>query len=357
MNSWIKQRAGEWRKHPLLVALLCSCVIHLAIFLLWRMGILELPDQLVRFFVKRRPAATDRNRASTNAPPLVMKEIPLVFIEIEPNPAPAPKDPKFYSSANSVAANPDANKQTAVPKADGKQDKVPRLRDVPRAVLPPPPSPPPATPRPTPPPPKPEMTLQPAPAKETPPAGNTEQAKPLEAEKRVPEKPIQNPDKTEPLEKIERAETKEKESPTLDTGSKPRPRSLAAARQQAGLVGEKMKQDGGVHRPGKLSVDAKATPFGEYDSTLIQAIQARWYELIDKTTATPRSGKVVLQFNLMYDGRITDMAVRETEVGEALSLLCQRAVTDPSPYPRWPSHMHQTVGGNVRPVTITFFYY
>ncbi|HAM73513.1 MAG TPA: hypothetical protein DCM86_17915 [Verrucomicrobiales bacterium] len=118
-----------------------------------------------------------------------------------------------------------------------------------------------------------------------------------------------------------------------------------------------MKQDAGVRRAGKLSVDAKATPFGEYDAALIKAIQERWYYLIDNSTLSPRSGKVVLEFNLLFDGRISDMKLTETEVGEALGYLCERAVTDPSPYPKWPLDMHRIIGGNVRPVKLTFFYF
>ena len=83
------------------------------------------------------------------------------------------------------------------------------------------------------------------------------------------------------------------------------------------LVGEKMKQDGGVRQRLEMSsLDAKATPFGRYDAELIEAIQSRWYDLLDQVSYNNyRSGRVVVQFRLNYDGRITDMRIGETTVG------------------------------------------
>ena len=53
---------------------------------------------------------------------------------------------------------------------------------------------------------------------------------------------------------------------------KERPRTLAAARQQKGmLAGEKMKQDGGTNKRGRLAVDVTGTSFGSYDAALVAA--------------------------------------------------------------------------------------
>jgi hypothetical protein len=43
-----------------------------------------------------------------------------------------PKDAKYYGVVNAKAANPDATVETTDPKLDGKQEKVPRLADVPK---------------------------------------------------------------------------------------------------------------------------------------------------------------------------------------------------------------------------------
>ncbi|HAM73422.1 MAG TPA: hypothetical protein DCM86_17450, partial [Verrucomicrobiales bacterium] len=60
MNAWIKSYAREWRKHPLLTAFVCSCLIHLLIFGLWRLGVLELPDRFLQLFIRRRAVVAER---------------------------------------------------------------------------------------------------------------------------------------------------------------------------------------------------------------------------------------------------------------------------------------------------------
>ena len=139
-----------------------------------------------------------------------------------------------------------------------------------------------------------------------------------------------------------------------------RPRTLkeALARQQdSRLPGEKMKQDGGVQRRNQMaSLDTKATPFGAYDAALMEAISQRWYTLLDERDyASDSRGKVVLQFRLHYDGRVTDMNVAENTAGEVLGLICQKAVLDPAPFAAWPSDMRRTLG-DIRSIQFTFYY-
>jgi hypothetical protein len=128
--------------------------------------------------------------------------------------------------------------------------------------------------------------------------------------------------------------------------------------QQNNLMpGPKIKQDGGVRRRLEISsFDAKATPFGEYDRAFIEAVEQRWFDLLDRRQfALDRTGKVVLQFRLNYDGRITDMEIAESTVGETLAYVCQLAVTDPAPYEKWPSDMRREVGDS-RNIQFTFYY-
>jgi outer membrane biosynthesis protein TonB len=133
---------------------------------------------------------------------------------------------------------------------------------------------------------------------------------------------------------------------------------LEAARRQAGLPSEKMTQQGGVRRANlESSLDVKATPFGAYDSLIIAAIQKRWYDLLATRNFTANhSGKVVLEFRLNSDGRVTDMKVSANDVTEILALLCQRAVQDPAPFAPWPADLKRMVGKNHREVRFTFYY-
>ncbi len=266
-------------------------------------------------------------------------EIPLVFVEVDPTqvaPAP-PKDAKFYSSANSVAANPDTRLDTDKPKIEGKQEKIIKTIDVLR-------------PQPQP--------LQPAQntGKESPPQPEKKEAQPRPKESPKPgdlamAKPVETLKPSDSKTDTKAAEAAEK---TL-----PKPRTLAEAKarlQNSGLVGEKMKMDGGVKnlRLDSSSLDVRATPFGAYDAKMIHAIQKRWDDLLGNGTFP--NGKLVLEFRLHHDGRISEMHVVESEVGELYSLFCQRAVLDPAKYEPWPSDMRRLIGADFREVRFTFYY-
>jgi hypothetical protein len=37
-------------------------------------------------------------------------------------------------------------------------------------------------------------------------------------------------------------------------------------------------------------------------------------------------------------------------------MLCQSAILNPAPYPRWPAQMRQTIASNSREIRFTFYY-
>ncbi|HSA10751.1 MAG TPA: hypothetical protein P5205_10330 [Candidatus Paceibacterota bacterium] len=274
-------------------------------------------------------AIADLIRKKETPRPLAQRqEPPLMFVNVSPAQATAepPKEAKFYSDKNSRAANPEANKITVIPKITGQQTQVPRTEDVPREKFTP---------------------LQPARPAQT-------------AQKPQPEikpKPAYIPGDL----------TMAKPSPTprategdANEAKPARPRTIkeALARLQDSRVpGQKMKQDGGVNRRHQMaSLDTKATPFGAYDAALVEAVSQRWFTLLDQRDyASDSRGKVVLQFRLHYDGRISDMNVADNTAGEVLGLICQKAVLDPAPFATWPSDMRRTLG-NVRNIQFTFYY-
>src|SRR6185369_3073753 len=92
--------------------------------------------------------------------PPVPQEIPLSFVEVDPEtvtPEP-PKDAKYYSSRNTIAANPEPAEPRELPKLDGQQTQVARVMDNEK------PLPFPLQPAP----PKPEEQVQPKPKGEAP---------------------------------------------------------------------------------------------------------------------------------------------------------------------------------------------
>ncbi|MGA2853536.1 MAG: hypothetical protein ABSE90_05345 [Verrucomicrobiota bacterium] len=240
-------------------------------------------------------------------------EPPLEFVMVEQPSTEAPKSAKYYSSKNSRAANPDANRDDNVPKLNGTQTEVAKTETVP----------------------KPDFNkLQPAP------------------------RPV-NPKPAQPTPAVGPGDLslgKPREQ------TPPRPRTIQEALAQSQphrSPGVEMKQDGGVHRVAlSPSFDAKATPFGQYDSDFVDAVTYRWYSLLDSQKfALDRTGKVMLRFHLNYDGTITDMTELQNSVGVLLGYVCQKAINDPAPFKPWPEDMRRLVGANYREITFTFYYY
>jgi outer membrane biosynthesis protein TonB len=320
-------RPGRFEYKRLAWALLISLLIHLFCYGGYEFTRKVLPGWLER--VKFLAALAHQLQARKQTPPPPRPaQVPLVFVEVTPEAATPepPKDAKYYSSRNSKAANPDTQADTDAPKISGEQEHVVKTEDAPRKFTPLQPSPPP----------KPEPV-----AKEEKPA---EQAKP---------KP--------PVGDLAMAKPTPALRPDTGAAEQTRPRTLVEAKmrqQQSNLMpGQKMKQEGGVRRRLEISsFDAKSTPFGEYDRAFIEAVEQRWFDLLDsRQFALDRTGKVVLQFRLTYDGRITDMQIAQTTVGETLAYVCQLAVTDPAPYEKWPSDMRREVGDS-RNIQFTFYY-
>ncbi len=246
----------------------------------------------------------------------VTREPPLMFVDVSSLQAvtEVPKETKFYSDKNSVAANPEVNLDANAPKLDGKQEQVPKTEDVARDKFPLAPDPP----------------------------------KP----KSEPEPEAQPKPKLAPgTMTIAKAELKPQPE-------KARPRTIKEALLQRNqMPGQKAKVEAGAQQRPNASYDVKATGFGAYDRAFIDAVSSRWYDLLDSMSYDGyRSGRVVVQFNLNYDGRITEMKLVESTVTETLALLCQKAVLDPSPFDKWPREMRLMIGEDSRRITFTFYY-
>ena len=89
--------------------------------------------------------------------------------------------------------------------------------------------------------------------------------------------------------------------------------ALAKLADHTGLVGQKMKQDGGVHRRQfDSSLDVADSVFGPYDLAVVKAVERRWYDILaDEHYADDRTGKVTWQFHLNSDGTISQMKLIE----------------------------------------------
>jgi hypothetical protein len=296
--------------------------------------------------------AEQQRRLLQQQPP---PEAELVFVDVDPTQATTepPPDAKYYSSQNTRAANRSKSEESNTPKIEGKQEKVAKTADIVRAEPRPPEQPvrPPekmlSKAEPLQPAPQPQKAPQPAPPlqerKEPKPdpmeKGETLLAKVLPREERRPQPQPNNP----PAEQLQ---------------PKPkRPSNLAEAYAKHGLAGQKMKQAGGVMRIGAEGLDVKATPFGTYDAMFIEAVQSRWFSLLnEREFLGNHAGRVVVEFRLHQDGRISDLNIVTSTVNEMLSWFCQRAILDPSPYQKFPPDLRRTMDKDYREIRFTFYY-
>jgi outer membrane biosynthesis protein TonB len=307
-------RRGRAESSRLAWAFVLSLSLHFAFYAVHLPAWLERSKLLAEVLEKKAEA--------------VPMEVPTIFLDVSPQQATVepPKAPKYYSNKNSVAANPQADKNTEAPKITGTQKLVAKTEDIPREKY---------TPL--------QPSRAPAPA-----------AKDKPAQEELKPKPTYTPGdlvmaKPEPT--LRKADGKDPQS---------RPRTLEEARAQQRLnrlFSEKMIQDGGVaHRRDFVALDTKETAFGDYDAEMVEAITARWYESLDRIDySSDGRGRVVLQFTLNYDGRVTDLKIEENTVNVVLGQLCRKAVEEPSPYKPWPMEMRKFVG-ETRHIQFTFYY-
>jgi hypothetical protein len=318
-------KLANWRdtlkSHPMVRAFAISIGLHIVAFFVIEgghaAGLWE--QRAVPKWAMKQSAKVDPNAPKNANEPVVLQ-----FIEVE-QATEEPQDARLYSAAPTTAANPDTRQDLNKPKIDGTQDKVPKIRDVVKAEPVPPPQP------------QPKATLQP----------NTKQSQQAAAE--PPGDTKQNT--LTPDEKAARDLTFDRPAQ-----KQTRPKTLAEARQRAGIEGPRMKQDGGVKKYSiETDADVKSSPFGSYDAMFIQAVQVRWFELLEKHSIN-HSGKVVVDFRLHKDGRITSMKIAENTVTDTLSWCCQRAIMDPAPYAPFPPDLKRLLAADYREVRFTFHF-
>jgi outer membrane biosynthesis protein TonB len=307
-------RFSRRESERVIAALLLSLLVHLGVWGGYEAG------RKTGLWEKLHPAAWLHPAAKNfpvHPPPPAQNSEPNIFVDVSHADADAPVSPKYYSNKNSRAANPDLA-EANVPQLNGKQKDVPKTEDVPQLPKL----------QPSMPPPQPQLARSEPDEKPQPP-GDLDPVKP-----------------------------KKYTPPPQATPPKPRPRTLnQALAQNDQLPGQQMQQAGGVARHALWSsLDAKATPFGDYDRAIIEAVSQRWYDLIANHNQD-RSGKVMLRFKLKPDGTVIEMQTLENDVGELLGYLCQEAIEEAAPFAKWPSDMAHEIGKNYRDISFTFYYY
>lgn len=355
-------------------AFILSLVVHLLLFgfieagyrtSLWGFSPFALLSRWMKPALQSTPPKPVQAPAPARQTPREVREIPVVFVDVDPSQATdePPVETPNYAVVTTRAGNPDTRRDTGQAKIDGRQDLVPKTVDTERA--------------------KPAVPLQPAPVVAQPvePGEEVKPERPRDVA-RIGPTPAEEPrpatetrPETRPGDLAmakpgpEQRAAAEPAAPNMpesvSTNTRPRPRTVAAARAlmqdrnpHSALAGEKMFQDGGVRRFSvQPSVETKGSPLGVYDARFIAAVQQCWWALLEEQRySLDRLGKVVVEFQLTTEGRITDMRVVESDVGEIYTTLCQLAITKPSPYEKWPADVRRMVGQDAREIRFTFYY-
>ena len=328
-------RFSRRESERVLVALLVSLLVHLVIWGGYEAG------RKLGVWQKIHPPAWLEPLAKKPPPPkeLAQASEPTIFVDVSHADADAPKQTKYYSNKNSRAANP-VEARANVPEISGTQTVVPQTEDVPKAVK------------------GAETTPN---TKNLPQYSKLQPSPPARSPQLARAEAGQSPQTPGQTERLKPHENTPATTPAPEQQSPPpRPRTIrqALARRDQ-LPGLQMRQAGGVPRHQLWSsLDVKATPFGDYDRAIIEAVQQRWYDLLDRHRyADDRTGKVTLQFKLLSDGTVIEVHTQENTVGELLGYLCQAAIEESAPFGKWPPDMVRMIGVNYREITFTFYYY
>ncbi len=352
------------------LAIVFSLILHLVFLLLWdlnrRYNILH-PD-LFNFLHRVDPS---RLMVKAEKPrKIVQKTITFRFADVAPSKETVepPKNAQLYGANSTRAANvKPAAENKGKAKLEGKQANLIRVRDqpVPQTPSRPQTKPTPKPPEKKPPPKKnPERKPDPKPEpKQITPPPPPPKPKVVKLAKALIPRVAQPPKKPKPVSKPKPPAPKPKLDRLQMTPPPPkpeaRPKSLKEARERQaarlGLVGHKMRQEGGVKKTGTASLDVLGTTFGSYDQQLSYAIQQRWFQLMAQRSPLPK-GMVVIKFRLEHNGLITRVETVSSGVDDLHTVICQMAIKDPSPFPRWPIEMRRQLQDDHRDITVSFTY-
>ncbi|HNQ74299.1 MAG TPA: hypothetical protein PKN95_11930 [Verrucomicrobiota bacterium] len=281
------------------LALAISLVVHLG---LW--GAVAVTQKLNLTF--RRPPAAPPAAEPVSA----QSREPLMFMNVyEDQSVPEPpREAKYYSDRNAIAANPTEDRQLPEPQLAGEVKEVPKLEEA---------------------------------------------GRPSQYDQLLPDPP--RPQETPPLKPGTMAIARADLRPPPE---RHRPRTIREALLQKNqAAGQRARVEGGATQRPNASYNVKATGFGAYDRMFIDAVSTRWYDLLDNLSYEGyKPGRVVVQFTLNYKGEISNLQVQENTVTETLSLMCVKAIRDPAPFGEWTREMRLAVGEDSRRITFTFYY-
>jgi outer membrane biosynthesis protein TonB len=101
-------------------------------------------------------------------------------------------------------------------------------------------------------------------------------------------------------------------------------------------------------------VSAQPFPFPDYDRTLVKSVYDRWQGLLNAEPQPAAQGKITVEFVLHSDGSISRLQSLPNQLSPRLEHLCERAVMELSPFPKWSPEMRREIGADTRSIHIDF---
>lgn len=144
------------------------------------------------------------------------------------------------------------------------------------------------------------------------------------------------------------------EVPNLKRVSVPDPQERPRIAPPPGLKTLTMKSNTATNEVGSVSLDAKFSEFGEYTQRMLEAIQAAWYVICERSSVHSR-GSVVVRFTLCSDGMIKSTEVLHSSASELATYACRDAIESRAPYEAWREEMI-ALFGDEQTTTISFHY-
>jgi lipoprotein NlpI len=100
---------------------------------------------------------------------------------------------------------------------------------------------------------------------------------------------------------------------------------------------------------------SSTTDIQAYDQQFSSDINAKWHYLMDADSlASPEAGNIVAKFRLHQDGTVTDIKVSGNTNPRA-NWICEQAIIECSPFPKWSDKMRSSVGQDYRDITYKFY--
>jgi hypothetical protein len=136
----------------------------------------------------------------------------------------------------------------------------------------------------------------------------------------------------------------------VPTQAKPRPRLDPKL-----LVGPLMESAGASSQQGKIAIDATFSEFGEYEQQFFAPVLLGWYQEIDFYQPIDISARVLVSLTMRADGSVTEVKAIESNATEVAKMICEKAISDRSPFRPWTKEMIE-VFGQKRTLRVLFLY-